>query len=201
MAVVVLLAVIVAAGARLIVLHARVRALQRDAITDPLTGTFNRRHMHGVLATTVERHRRSGDHASLLLIDVDRFKPLNDAAGHAEGDRVLHAVADALHRRLRKVDALFRFGGDEFVVLLSGARLPGARGVAEELRAAIECARLGGVTPVSVSIGVAELAYEQPAAEWLAAADAALYRAKKGGRNRVAVSAAPPTATMERRIS
>jgi diguanylate cyclase (GGDEF)-like protein len=125
-----LLCAAVAAVRRLLTLQARVRALEQQTITDPLTGAFNRRHMHEVLVTVVERHRRDGDPASLLLIDVDEFKSLNDAAGHAEGDRVLQAVAALAQRRLRRIDALFRFGGDEFVVLLAGARPADARRIA-----------------------------------------------------------------------
>src|SRR5262249_28196203 len=145
---VLLLSIVIAASRRILALQGRVRALERQAITDPLTGTFNRRHMHDVLATAVERHRRSGDHASLLLIDIDRFKALNDAAGHAEGDRVLQAIAAVVQHRLRRIDSLFRLGGDEFAVLLSGAWLSDARGVAEHLRGAVESANPGGRWPV-----------------------------------------------------
>jgi diguanylate cyclase (GGDEF)-like protein len=186
---VLLFAIVAGSAGRILALQARVRALERQAITDPLTGTFNRRHMHEALVTTVERRRRSGDRASLLLIDIDRFKPLNDAAGHAEGDRVLKAVAALVQQRLRRIDALFRLGGDEFVVLLSGAWLSDARAVAEQLRGAIHGAGLGGRWPVSISVGVAQLGHDESAADWLAAADAALYDAKHAGRNRVAVRA------------
>lgn len=186
---VLLLSLVIAGGRRILDLQARVRSLERQAITDPLTGALNRRHMHEALVTAVERHRRSGDHASLLLIDVDCFKALNDAAGHVEGDRVLRAMVMLVQQRLRRIDALFRLGGDEFVVLLSGAWLSDARGVAEHLRASVERANLGGRRPLSISIGVAELEYEESAVEWLAAADCALYDAKHSGRNRVAVRA------------
>ncbi|HEX4565983.1 MAG TPA: GGDEF domain-containing protein [Vicinamibacterales bacterium] len=86
------------------------------------------------LLTAVERYKRTGDHASLLLIDIDRFKALNDASGHGEGDRVLQRTAALIGQRLRRIDALFRLGGDEFVVLLSGAWLSDARAVAEQRR-------------------------------------------------------------------
>jgi diguanylate cyclase (GGDEF)-like protein len=186
-AVILLLAIVVAAGRRMLVLQARVRALERQAITDPLTGTFNRRHMHDMLLTAVEQYRRSGVHASLLLIDIDRFKAVNDASGHGEGDRVLKRTATLVGQRLRRIDAVFRLGGDEFVVLLSGAWLSDARAVAEQLRGAVESANLGRLRPISISVGVAELEYEESAVEWLAAADGALYEAKHSGRNRVAV--------------
>src|SRR5215471_7596271 len=194
-----LLAVIAGAGRRMAALQRRVRTLERQAITDPLTGAFNRRYMHGALATAVERCRRAGQPASLLLLDVDRFKPLNDAAGHAAGDRVLKAIVTLIDRRLRRVDALFRLGGDEFVVLLSGARVGDARVVAEELRLATERTRVVHDRHVSISIGVAELASSESPAEWLAEADAALYDAKRAGRNRVASRA--DSIPIRRRIS
>ena len=197
-ALILLLAIVVAAGRHIVVLQSRVRALERQAITDPLTGTFNRRHMHDALVTAVERSRRSGDHASLLLIDIDRFKALNDASGHGEGDRVLQRTAALVGQRLRRIDALFRLGGDEFVVLLSGAWLSDARAVAEQLRGAVEGANLGRNRPVSISIGVAELEYGESAAEWLAAADGALYEAKHSGRNRVAVRVVRTVTTRKR---
>ena len=194
-----LLAVIAGAGRRMAALQRRVRTLERQAITDPLTGAFNRRYMHGALATAVERCRRAGQPASLLLLDVDRFKPLNDTAGHAAGDRVLKAIVTLVDRRLRQVDALFRLGGDEFVVLLSGARVSDARAVAEELRVATERTRVVHDRRVSISIGVAELGSSDSPAEWLAEADAALYDAKRAGRNRVASRA--DSMTIRRRIS
>jgi len=117
---IVLLAAAVVAVIRMALLQRRVRALEEQTITDPLTGAFNRRHMHTTLAAAVERRRRSGDRASLLMLDIDRFKDINDALGHAEGDRVLKCLVALVGQRLRKVDALFRAGGEEFILLLSG---------------------------------------------------------------------------------
>jgi len=198
-ALVLLLSLVVATGLRVLVLQSRVRAPERQAITDPLTGAYNRRHMYDMLLTAVERYRRAGDHASLLLIDIDRFKALNDASGHGEGDRVLQRTAALIRQRLRRIDALFRLGGDEFVVLLSGAWLSDARAVAEQLRGAVDGANLGRSRPVSISVGVAELESEESAPEWLAAADGALYEAKHAGRNRVAVRVVP-TVTIRKRV-
>lgn len=188
----------VAAGRHVFTLQARVWALERQTITDPLTGAFNRRHMHETLVTAVERHRRTREPASLLVIDIDQFKSLNDAAGHAEGDRVLKAIAALVQRRLRRTDALFRVGGDEFVVLLAGAWPPDARDVAEQLRSALDAANLEGRRPVSISVGVAALEYGESAAEWFVAADAALYDAKLSGRNRVQARTARTAATCKR---
>jgi diguanylate cyclase (GGDEF)-like protein len=185
--VVFLLSIVVATARRMLVLQARVRTLERQAITDPLTGAFNRRHMHDLLLAAVDRKRRCGEQASLLLIDIDRFKALNDGAGHAHGDRVLQAVAALVRHRLRRIDALFRPGGDEFVVLLSGAWVSDAGAIAEQFRGAVERADLGGDRSVSISVGVAELGDDDSTVDWLAAADAALYEAKHAGRNRVAL--------------
>jgi diguanylate cyclase (GGDEF)-like protein len=183
---VVFLTVAALAGIRAAVLERRVRALEEQAITDPLTGAFNRRQMHTTLAAAVERRRRSGEHAALLMFDIDRFKDINDALGHAEGDRVLKSLVALVGQRVRKVDALFRAGGEEFVLLLSGTRFADALSVAEDLRRLVQDARLVAGAHVSISIGVVELAHEQSASDWIEEADAALYRAKRAGRNRVA---------------
>jgi diguanylate cyclase len=184
--VLILLTALAGAGIRTLVLQRRVRALEEQTLTDPLTGAFNRRHMQAMLATAVERRRRFGERASLLLFDIDRFKRINDLLGHGEGDRVLKTLVALIGQRLRKVDVLFRCGGEEFALLLTGARFPDALSVAEDIRRVVHDAGLVPGRPVSISIGVVELAHEQSAADWLAEADAALYRAKRAGRNRVA---------------
>jgi len=181
-----LITALAAAGLRLTILHKRVRALEEQTITDPLTGAFNRRHMHHTLSTMVERQRRTGERASLLLIDVDRFKVINDQFGHIEGDRVLRALVALIGQRLRKVDTLFRQGGEEFAVLLAGARFPDALCVADDIRRGVQDAVLVPHHRVAISIGVVELAHQQTVEDWMAEADAALYRAKRAGRNRVA---------------
>jgi diguanylate cyclase (GGDEF)-like protein len=181
------------AAFRIAALQRRVQALQADVIRDPLTGAFNRRHLQTTLAVAIERQQRSGERASLLLFDLDRFKDINDALGHAEGDRVLKAVVALIGQRLRRLDALFRVGGEEFVLLLSGAGFTDAVSIAEELRTLVQDAGLGRGHAVSISIGVAELVPEQSVDEWLEGADAALYRAKRAGRNRVAGRYALPT--------
>ncbi len=182
----VLLAVAALAVIRVALLQRRVRVLEEQAITDPLTGAFNRRHMHTTLASAIERRRRSNERAALLMFDIDRFKDINDALGHAEGDRVLKSLVALIGQRVRKVDALFRAGGEEFVLLLSGTRFADALVVAEDLRRLVQDARLVAGAHVSISIGVVELAQEQTASDWIEEADAALYRAKRAGRNRVA---------------
>lgn len=182
----VVLGVAAVAVVRVAVLQQRVQMLEEQVVTDPLTGAYNRRQMHTTLAAAVERRRRAGERATLLMFDIDRFKDINDALGHAEGDRVLKSLVALVGQRVRKVDALFRAGGEEFVLLLSGTRFADALAVAEELRRLVQDARLVTGAHVSISIGVVELAQEQSALDWIEEADAALYRAKRAGRNRVA---------------
>lgn len=180
-----LVAALAGAAVHIVLLRRRVQALREESITDTLTRAFNRRHMETSLRAAIERSRRSGERASLLLVDVDCFKSVNDTFGHAEGDRVLVDLASVLQRRLRTLDALFRVGGDEFALLLSGARFADAWTVAEDLRERVHRARLLYDCELSISIGVAEVVGDQSISEWTAVADAALYRAKRNGRNRV----------------
>ena len=182
---IVLLTVLAGVAIRMAALHKRVRELEEQTITDPLTGAFNRRHLHRTLNAAIERRHRSGERASLLLFDIDRFKDINDALGHGEGDRILKALVALVEQRFRRLDALFRVGGEEFILLLSGAKLMDALTIAEELRCLVQDARLVAGSDVSISLGVAELAAEQSIDQWIAEADAALYRAKRSGRNRV----------------
>ncbi len=185
-AVIVLLILLTASALRLAALQMRLSALERQAVTDPLTGALNRRQLASSLATAVERRRRTHERAALLLLDVDRFKTFNDALGHAEGDRVLKALVALLGQRLRKVDGLFRVGGEEFALLLAGTGFVEAMRVAEDVRALVHGAALVAGREVSISVGVSELGAGQTSDEWMENADAALYRAKRAGRNRVA---------------
>ncbi|WP_426957149.1 PleD family two-component system response regulator [Muricoccus radiodurans] len=168
----------------------RLRAdLQRSlemAVTDSLTGLRNRRyvirHLDGLL--------RNGG-ATLLLIDVDRFKSVNDTYGHAVGDVVLQEVADRLRSHLRAVDVVARFGGEEFVVAMAPQPAEDAALVAERLRVAIAGTPVRmaeRALPVTISIGVAVAQPESSVDQLTGAADAALYRAKANGRNRVEVA-------------
>ena len=159
------------------------------AVTDALTGLRNRRyvrrHLEGLL--------RSGAAVAVLLIDVDRFKPLNDRHGHAAGDAALKAVADALSENLRAVDIVARYGGEEFLVVMASAGEDDAALVAERLRAAIATRPFpvpGAVVNLTVSIGTAISRGPVGADRLVAASDAALYRAKASGRNRVEAATA-----------
>lgn len=153
------------------------------AMHDPLTGTFNRRHLAFCLEQARERKSRSGAAAALVALDVDHFKSINDEQGHAQGDLVLCRLVETLQDRMRKVDLLFRSGGEEFLLLLADAELAGARALAEELRRAIAAAALLPGRTVTASFGVAELAAGESTDRWLLRCDHALYAAKAAGRN------------------
>jgi diguanylate cyclase (GGDEF)-like protein len=161
------------------------RRLMDQAIVDPLTGAFNRRHMERCVDDVIERQRRSSAPAVVLLIDIDHFKRINDQLGHAKGDSVLKAIVSLIRKRARKLDLLFRIGGEEFMLLLPDTREADAAAVAEQLRAAIaESALLEG-RPVTASIGVSELHPGESLDSWMKRADDAMYAAKKAGRDRV----------------
>ncbi len=163
------------------------RAAEAQASTDALTGLPNRRYFDefcGLLA----RRRRADDAVGVLMIDIDRFKVLNDTHGHATGDEVLRAVGGAIVAAVREDDVPARYGGEEFVVLLRNPSLEIALEVGERVRASVgglDLRRLG-VDAVSASVGVAVADYaDQPIDDLIANADRALYRAKRGGRDRV----------------
>lgn len=161
------------------------RQMQQQAIKDPLTGAFNRRHMESRLADAVERHARTGAHASLLLFDIDHFKRVNDRQGHAVGDAVLKALVDLVGRRTRSIDHLFRVGGEEFLLLLPDTPAAEASIAAEHLRYAVAEADLGSEDRISISIGVSTFRAGESPDRWMQRADACLYDAKQSGRNRV----------------
>ncbi len=163
------------------------RAVEAQASTDALTGLPNRRYFDefcGLLA----RRRRADDAVGVLMVDIDKFKVLNDTHGHATGDEVLRAVGGAIIAAVREDDVPARYGGEEFVVLLRNPTPEVALDVGERVRVAVgalELRRLG-VRAVSVSVGVAVARHaDQSIDELIAQADRALYRAKRAGRDRV----------------
>lgn len=167
------------------------RELRRLATIDALTGAWNRRHFMAVAAQEMERSVRYGNPLSVLMIDVDFFKSVNDSHGHALGDEVLRKVVEACRGSLREVDLFGRQGGEEFAALLPETALAGAQGLAERLRRAVAETVIplagGDDVRVTVSLGVAQrLAHESTLDHLLSRADQALYRAKQSGRNRVA---------------
>lgn len=159
-------------------------------MTDPLTGVPNRRHLFARLELEVARAQRFGTTVSILMVDIDHFKRLNDAAGHRVGDEMLRKVCEVLRTRVRKVDTLARYGGEEFMLVLPQVTKADAYGVAEKLRQAIEEApQLVAPTQpsghITVSIGVANMPADATSQELLVdCADAALYGSKRLGRNR-----------------
>jgi diguanylate cyclase (GGDEF)-like protein len=170
------------------------RRLERVAATDPLTGLLNRRSMSARLLEEEARHLRTGAPFALILADVDHFKRINDAHGHAVGDRVLSSVAGVLYGSLRTQDAAARWGGEEFLLLLPDTTLDGAEEVASRLRRDVQdrLPELRGVpADVTLTFGVAAYAPVESVDACLKAADDALYRGKAEGRDRV-VSARPP---------
>lgn len=162
--------------------------LRQDAQVDPLTGVMNRRS----LESAVHERCASGNRFGVLFMDIDCFKSVNDRYGHQVGDRVLTAIAAALRATLRPEDAVGRYGGEEFVALIADAGPESARLVGERLRAQVEglAPTSGGPERVTLSVGSTVYdpqKHEETAVELLRRADAALYAAKRAGRNRVVV--------------
>lgn len=165
--------------------------VERQAVTDELTGLANARAFHTVLARESERARRFGSPLALMMVDLDDFKSVNDSYGHRQGDEVLASVAALLRHFSRDIDAPARYGGEELAVILPQTDLDGAALLAERVREAVEDAEVGrvdapGVVRVTASFGVAALPESARDEDGLVAvADAALYRAKRAGKNRV----------------
>lgn len=162
---------------------------ERGANTDALTGLPNRRSFDDLIAIVPPR-RRANDDIGILMVDIDRFKGLNDRHGHATGDTVLRAVAGAIAATVRAEDTPARYGGEEFAVILRRASAPQAAEVAERVRRAVASIppdRLGVDLPVTVSVGVATAEQEEDISAVIERADRALYVAKRRGRDRVEV--------------
>lgn len=164
--------------------RAESRELSDAVERDPLTGIGNRRALDRALAALLAQ---GGARCALALVDCDHFKAVNDRASHLAGDRVLQRIAGVLARASRRSDLAARFGGDEFAIVFADALADEAAGVCERIRAAIEGCDDDGAPPVTVSIGVAGAFPGDTVDDLIARADAALYRAKAEGRNRVAV--------------
>jgi diguanylate cyclase (GGDEF)-like protein len=178
------------------------QALTREARTDPLTGLANRRSIEESAAGELRRQNRSGKPTALILCDIDHFKQINDDHGHDIGDRTIKTVGESLRSVMRSTDILGRWGGEEFLAILPETGVLEATSLAERMRATLEFTRMPGPARfrVTASLGVAAVTPDrnstEPAAfdQLLKAADAALYRAKAAGRNRVVGSVAQPIA-------
>ncbi len=172
-------------------LRAYQEELKRLASTDPLTGLYNRRHFSDVGKDMLEVAKRYGRKLSLIILDIDRFKRINDEYGHDAGDEVIKALADLMKNSVRSSDIVCRFGGEEFVILMPEISLEEAMSFAERLRKDVERVRVklgdGGELHFTISIGVTEVnvSSENNLEPAIKRADNALYEAKRGGRNRV----------------
>jgi diguanylate cyclase (GGDEF)-like protein len=170
-----------------------------SARTDPLTGLLTRRFLVDQLPPLLDAYRRNGEPFSLLIVDLDYFKSVNDQHGHIMGDQVLCSVARCLCTAIRGGDAALRFGGEEFCVILPGAPGEVALRVGERVRSMVSDLSFenaeGVPFSITTSVGVAEIHPEENIAEWLNRADRALYMAKEIGRNTVQMALEPGEAT------
>jgi diguanylate cyclase (GGDEF)-like protein len=171
-------------------LRDRTNDLAHLATVDALTGLFNRRYFETRLEQELQRQRRQQDDLSLLLLDLDNFKELNDTQGHLVGDMALKEVAEILRRAVRIFDVCARYGGEEFVILMPGAGASTALRIAERIRRQVEQhfatgLRSGVPVPLTVSIGVSTASPDVTRDVLVAKADSALLRAKRTGKNQV----------------
>jgi diguanylate cyclase (GGDEF)-like protein len=170
--------------------------LKRLATTDPLTGALNRRHFMELMSREQRRAERYNAVFSVLMIDIDHFKRVNDTYGHQVGDQAIQAMSDACQKALRPTDLLARYGGEEFIITLTHTDQPGAAKVAERLResvAEIELPTEQGVLKFTISVGVSTFFKRSLLEEIIGRADQALYQAKTSGRNRVCLAPGPDT--------
>ncbi len=164
-------------------------SLYESATRDPLTGAYNKRYFLESLEREIRLHQRQSLPLSLIMLDMDHFKAINDEHGHVAGDQVLKSVAATISGRIRKENLFCRFGGEEFALILSNTSLEDARKLAERLRESVQALDIPwqrSVIKITVSLGLAALKAGGEASEdFIGRADEELYRAKKQGRNRV----------------
>ncbi len=166
------------------------KSLARMATTDSLTGLFNRRHMIALTEKILARHHRRPSNLTLMLMDIDHFKQVNDLHGHDTGDRVLEAVSELLKCSMREQDFIGRWGGEEFLCILPDTDFSHATDSAERIRKAVQALEIysnGKKVSVTLSIGVTQYRVEEVLSDAIARADYALYEGKLAGRNRVEV--------------
>ncbi|MEJ0068861.1 MAG: GGDEF domain-containing protein [Pseudomonadota bacterium] len=162
------------------------RQLFLESVTDPLTGLLNRRQFMTLSTREAHRSRRHGLLFSVLMLDIDHFKRINDTYGHPIGDEAIKALADICNKALRPHDLLARYGGEEFVLTLPQTNTDGAHVVAERIRGMVEAFALEteqGTVRFTVSIGVSSYKNGKPFEQIVSRADQALYKAKQSGRN------------------
>ena len=163
--------------------------LKKLSITDGLTQLYNSRHFYSQLKGEIERCNRYEHKLSLLLLDIDNFKEYNDSYGHLEGDKILVRLGHVIKSCLRKMDTAYRYGGEEFTIILPDTDGEEARTVAERLRAAVSSEDFtDGSRPdvrITISIGVTQYFQEEKIASFVQRADQAMYQSKQAGRNKV----------------
>lgn len=164
--------------------HRQRTRLSTLAARDALTGAWNRRTLDEVLLQTTSSNNRNPLVASLIILDLDHFKRINDTYGHDVGDKILISFSELIKDSIRLSDRLFRYGGEEFVVIADGANLENAAVLAESIRKRVETSNLFEKETITISLGVAALRDGQSPEDWLKLADEALYAAKRTGRNK-----------------
>jgi len=168
--------------------------LREQALQDPLTGMFNRRYLDAFLERELARARRDGNPLTVMILDIDHFKQINDHYGHLFGDRVIRAIGAALKAGIKGRDFVSRYGGEEFAILLPDTPVSGALVVAENIRRTVAGSRIRRLNSeevvgnITLSAGIAAFSSVEAGEGLFERADAALYRAKNLGRNRIVVA-------------
>jgi len=163
--------------------------LSQLAERDALTGALNRRALDENMLIAINKLKRNHSfNKSLIILDLDHFKDINDTYGHSTGDEILIRIARLIRSNIRLSDSLFRYGGEEFVILVDNANLQEAKTLAEGIRERVEMGNIFEKRSITISLGVAELKHNLSADAWLKSADDALYEAKRSGRNKVCVA-------------
>ena len=168
------------------------KLLEELSIKDELTGLYNRRHLNAVLDQEIHRSQRYGTDLSCLMLDLDHFKKVNDSYGHGFGDTVLREFSCRVMATIRSSDYAFRFGGEEFLVLLPQTDIEGAKQTAKNIQLALAADEIKDSSHsiiITISIGGSSLHLHQPSTPeaFISCADKALYAAKEGGRNKIVV--------------
>lgn len=159
--------------------------LRDSSIIDELTQAYNRRYLNDALENAIARLKRYDNNISLILLDIDHFKKINDTLGHSAGDHVLKELVQIIWGTIRTIDMIFRIGGEEFIILLPETTLSNATQVAEKLRLKIQEKPIVNTTKVTISAGVIQLDKSESIDELMKRVDELLYKAKNSGRNRI----------------
>lgn len=159
---------------------------------DGLTGALNRRafderveYLHDF---SLRHYYKRETTSSMIMLDIDDFKAINDSYDHQEGDQILINITKLIKKNIRSIDQLYRYGGEEFVVISNGSDTLKAAELAEKLRLILESSNISDCTKVTASFGIAELQRNEPVSRWIDRADKAMYRAKRAGKNRVFIA-------------